>query len=122
MPHRVLIPSVARSHNQLLDKKHFDATKHLLSVLSDSFSASTDFMKLLPELSKFFMSALQFRSDCQVMDKEVTFDVIDKVEYSVIEALVAMVLKLSESSFKPLYFQLFHWTSEHRDRSITFYR
>lgn len=47
---------------------------------------------------------------------------IDKVEQNVIDALVPFVLKLSESLFKPLYYQIFHWASEHKDRAITFFR
>lgn len=47
---------------------------------------------------------------------------IAKVEENVIEALVPFVLKLSEPQFKPLYYQIFQWASEHPDRSITFFR
>jgi U3 small nucleolar RNA-associated protein 10 len=73
------------------------------------------------------MSALQFRADCSTRDADtlVSQDNIAQVEGHVVNAVVALILKLSESTFRPLYYTLFHWATSsdaHKDRVITFYR
>jgi U3 small nucleolar RNA-associated protein 10 len=81
----------------------------------------------MSELRAFFISALQFRADCSAeeSDAPVLPDDIAQVEGYVVDALVALILKHSESTFRPLYYTLFHWatsTDAHKDRAITFYR
>lgn len=81
----------------------------------------------MPEFRAFFLAALQFRADCSAEDSDtpVLPDDIAQVEGYVVDALVALVLKLSESTFRPLYYTLFHWATSsdaHKDRAITFYR
>jgi U3 small nucleolar RNA-associated protein 10 len=82
---------------------------------------------LMTELTAFFVSALQFRADCSTRnsDTPISQDTIAQAEGYVVTALVALVLKLSESTFRPLYYTLFHWATSsdaHKDRIITFYR
>ncbi|GLH02314.1 HEAT repeat-containing protein 1 homolog [Gryllus bimaculatus] len=125
VPLRVLMPVVNTSYFRLLKKKHYEALGPLMSILAGSFAevSSADFNYLRTELSNFFMAALQFRSDNE--EEETSLDIVDSVEGHVIKALVALVLKLSESSFRPLYYNLFHWATAldvHKERLITFYR
>jgi U3 small nucleolar RNA-associated protein 10 len=125
----VLTPAVSRCYARLLAHQQYSALGPLLSVLADSFSTLTrsELTQLVPDLTAFFISALQFRADCSTgtCDMPVSQDDIEQVEGFVVEAAVVLVLKLSESTFRPLYYTLFHWATSseaHKDRVITFYR
>lgn len=127
IPPRVLIPAVNETHQMLLEKGNFDAIGPVMSVLADSFTNVTtaDFTALQQDLTAFFLSALQLRSDAA--DKNIDLAVIDRAEDEVVKALVNLVLKLSETSFRPFYFKIYDWAirtnvERQKDRVITFYR
>ncbi|KAJ2944524.1 hypothetical protein O0L34_g3869 [Tuta absoluta] len=127
IPPRVLIPVANETHHLLLEKEEFDAIGPVMSVLAESFANVTtaDFTALQNDLTAFFLSALQLRSDA--VEKNVDADVIDRAEDEVVNALVCLVLKLSETSFRPFYFKIYDWAIRnnvdgHKDRAITFYR
>ncbi|XP_013200654.1 HEAT repeat-containing protein 1 [Amyelois transitella] len=127
IPPRVLIPVANETHRLLLEKENYEGIGPVMSVLADSFANVTtaDFTALQQDLTVFFLSALQLRSDA--VDKNVDDDVIDRAEDEVVNALVRLVLKLSENSFRPLYFKIFDWAIRTnvegvKDRTITFYR
>ncbi|XP_061782683.1 HEAT repeat-containing protein 1 isoform X2 [Nerophis lumbriciformis] len=69
------------------------------------------------ELTAFFLAALDFRADhCQGHLASTA-----QVEGSVIDCLVAMVMKLSEVTFRPLFFKLLDWSkSGRKERLLTF--
>ncbi|XP_052757837.1 HEAT repeat-containing protein 1 [Galleria mellonella] len=127
IPPRVLIPVTNETHQLLLGKENYDAIGPLMSVLAESFSNVTtaDFTALQQDLTTFFLSALQLRSDA--VKKEIDDAIINSAEDEVINALVRLVLKLSETSFRPFYFKIYDWAIRsnvegHKDRVITFYR
>lgn len=127
IPPRVLIPVVNQTHQMLLEKEDYDAVGPVMLVLADSFANVTtaDFTALQQDLTTFFLSALQLRSDA--VEKDVDADVVDRAEDEVVNALVCLVLKLSETSFRPFYFKIYDWAIRtnvdgHKDRAITFYR
>ncbi|CAG9121545.1 unnamed protein product [Plutella xylostella] len=127
IPPRILIPVVNQTHKQLLEKEEYSAVGPVMSVLADSFANVTtaDFTSLQQELTTFFLSALQLRSDA--VEKNVESKSIDDAEDEVVNALVCLVLKLSENSFRPFYFKIYDWAIRtnldgHKDRAITFYR
>ncbi|XP_069672379.1 HEAT repeat-containing protein 1 [Periplaneta americana] len=125
LPVRVLLPAVSQCYTQLLKVEQYSPLGPLFSVLSESFSTltSSEFTHLMPQLTPFFLSALQFRADC--CDGSVSQDDITEVEEHVVQALVTLVMKLSEATFRPLYYTLFHWATSsdaHKDRVVTFYR
>lgn len=127
IPPRVLIPVVNETHQLLLEKENFDAIGPLMSVLADSFGNVTtaDFTALQQDLTNLFLTALQLRSDA--VDKEIDSNIIDSAEDEVVNAFVCLILKLSESSFRPFYFKIYDWAIRtniegHKDRSISFYR
>jgi U3 small nucleolar RNA-associated protein 10 len=95
------------------------------------FQHFEDFKAQQNELSEFFLKALEFRCDqeSEAIDEEegitVVFGDVNEAEGFVIKAFVALVLKLSESSFRPLYFSLYDWAirnSDSKEKLITFYR
>ncbi|CAH0404614.1 unnamed protein product [Chilo suppressalis] len=127
VPPRVLIPIANETYRLLLEKENFDAVGPIMSVLAECFVNVTtaDFMALRQDLTTFFLSALQLRSEA--VDKNVDMAVIDKAEDEVVNALVRLVLKLSETSFRPFYFKIYDWAIRtnvegQKDRAITFYR
>ncbi|XP_028178693.1 HEAT repeat-containing protein 1 [Ostrinia furnacalis] len=127
IPPRVLIPVANETHQLLLDREHYDAIGPVMSVLAESFANVTtaDFTALQQDLTSFFLSALQLRSNAT--DKDIDANVIDNAEDEVVNALVKLVLKLSETSFRPFYFKIYDWAIRtnvdgQKDRAITFYR
>lgn len=126
IPPRVLIPIANTTYQLLLDKEKYDAVGPVMSVLAESFVnvTSGDFTALQQDLTAFFLAALQLRSDA--VDKA-DAAIIDAAEDEVVNALVSLVLKLSETSFRPFYFKIYDWAIRtnvdgQRDRAITFYR
>ncbi|KAJ7416515.1 HEAT repeat-containing protein 1 [Pitangus sulphuratus] len=74
-----------------------------------------------PELTAFFIKVLDFRTDHAQDDLEE----VGKTEAYIIDCLISMVMKLSEASFRPLFFKLFDWSrteSTLKDRLLTFHR
>lgn len=127
IPPRVLIPVANETYGLLLEKDNYDGIGPIMSVLADSFSNLTtaDFTALQQDLTAFFLLALQLRSDAT--DNDVGAEAIDKAEDEIVNALVKLVLKLSETSFRPFYFKIYDWAIRtnvegQKDRAITFYR
>ncbi|XP_077285744.1 HEAT repeat containing 1 homolog l(2)k09022 [Arctopsyche grandis] len=125
---RVLIPVISQCYSLLLRKENYDAIGPAMNMLADSFAGVTgpEFTSLQNDLTTFFISALQFRSD-HADNTNVTDEQIEQIEEYIIKALVALVLKLSESSFRPLYFKIYDWSirdmqGNNKERAITFYR
>uniref|UniRef100_A0A3Q2EEH9 HEAT repeat-containing protein 1 n=1 Tax=Cyprinodon variegatus TaxID=28743 RepID=A0A3Q2EEH9_CYPVA len=93
----------------------------LMSVLKEHI-AQMDSEQLAvhqSELTTFFLTALDFRAERSQGDLQRAW----QVEGGVIECLITMVMKLSEVTFRPLFFKLFDWTkSDRKERLLTFYR
>lgn len=121
IPSRVLIPAIEASYGVLLEKANYKSVGSLMDILGECLQNLTpaDIQALLPDLTNFFLNALQFRTNGQVSDED-----INTVEKYVIKALTNLVLKLSETTFRPLYYRLFDWavrSEEKNERIITFY-
>lgn len=122
IPGRILVTSVASCFTQLIASDNYQATATLLTLLGESFSASGFLYNT--ETTDFFLSALDFRVNQSSTGR--SEDKIRIVETSVVAAFVKLILKLSESNFKPLFNKLYDWafrssTAETRDRVITFF-
>lgn len=121
IPARVLIPAIEQSYEVLLQKTQYDSVGSLMDVLGECLGTlkPTEIQAILPDLTNFFLNALQFRTDAQASD-----DDTNTVERHVIKALTVLVLKLSETTFRPLYYRLFDWavrSEDKNERIITFY-
>lgn len=121
IPLRVLLPSIENSYNSLIAKKKFDAIAPLMMILLENLSnlKGSEIPGYLNELTSFFMGALQFRADSHC-----THEQANEVEEHINKAMVKLVLKLSESTFRPLYYKLFDWavrSDAKTERIITFY-
>nr|XP_057922061.1 HEAT repeat-containing protein 1 isoform X2 [Doryrhamphus excisus] len=120
LPPRVLLPVLTRCYGVLVaaKKNHLGA---LMSILKEHIShmAQDQLNFHQSELSTFFLTALDFRAKHCQGDLART----EQIEGSVMECLVAMVMKLSEVTFRPLFFKLFDWSkSGSKERLLTFFR
>lgn len=73
------------------------------------------------ELTAFFMKALDFRAE----HSQDNLEEVGKTEFHIITCLISMIMKLSEMSFRPLFFKLFDWARSEeasKDRLLTFCR
>ncbi|KMQ94481.1 heat repeat-containing protein 1 [Lasius niger] len=135
IPLRVLLPAVNRTYQILLTRKSYQCIPSLMNVLAESFESvqPADLKIEVDNLANFFLEVLQFREHIEStddnmkmdVDVEVTLKDIVAVEESASKTVVALVLKLSEATFKPLYNKFYGWAAnnaQHKQRNITFYR
>lgn len=125
IPLRLLIPAIEESYTLVVKEGSLDAIGPLMKLLSNSFNSvqTSEFTSLQSELSDFFLSALQFRCDNSSSTKFLPQS-IDIAEEHVIKAFVVLILKLSESTFRPLYYKVYEWANRDtstNDRAITFF-
>ncbi|KAJ8918485.1 hypothetical protein NQ315_008182 [Exocentrus adspersus] len=120
IPPRVLIPAVQECYNKLKENKCFSAISALMNILAESLSnlKGAEINSNLPDLTNFFLNALQFRTD-----NNSSYEEANVVEEHIIDAFTVLILKLSESTFRPLYHELYNWAVNDikSERIITFY-
>ena len=134
IPLRILLPAVNRTYATLLAKKSYQRVPALMNVLVESFNSASpnDINAAISDLGTFFLKVLQFREDIsnteddmEIDESELTMKDVVIIEENASKALVALTLKLSETTFRPLYYKLYDWAArnpQHKQRSITFYR
>uniref|UniRef100_UPI003AB09606 HEAT repeat-containing protein 1 n=1 Tax=Centroberyx gerrardi TaxID=166262 RepID=UPI003AB09606 len=122
LPPRVLLPTLSRCYSSMVTDKQSHLGP-LLSVLKEHIAhmEKDQLNSHQSELTSFFLTALDFRAQHCQGDLEKT----QQIEGHVIDCLLSMVMKLSEVTFRPLFFKLFDWSkteTEGKDRLLTFYR
>lgn len=133
IPTRVLIPAIDCSYTKLIRKKNYMSIEAIMELLQQVFLNvdSKEFKNLHGELTEFFLKALQFRCDQNQLDlvdgsSDCAFKDQNESEGFVIKTFVNLILKLSESTFRPLYCNLYEWAiqgdSSTKERTLTFYR
>ncbi|KAI8486292.1 HEAT repeat-containing protein 1 [Branchiostoma belcheri] len=141
---RILIPAVAQCYNEL--EKDTQPSRGsdlppafgcwaiqlavglggigpLMSVLSERITTMSkdDVTAHQSQTVSFFMTALNYRAKHAQDDLEA----VQQVEGHVMEAVLSLVMKLSEVTFRPMFFKLYDWASRpdsSRQRLLTFYR
>uniref|UniRef100_A0AAY4AU42 HEAT repeat-containing protein 1 n=1 Tax=Denticeps clupeoides TaxID=299321 RepID=A0AAY4AU42_9TELE len=119
LPPRVLLPNITKCYNSLVETQQ-SRLGPLMGILKEHIAhMEKDLLNShQTELTTFFLCALDFRAQHgQVLSNE--------IEGSVIDCLLVMVIKLSEVTFRPLFFKLFDWCktdNSAKDRLLTFYR
>ncbi|KAM7381034.1 hypothetical protein PAMA_012054 [Pampus argenteus] len=122
LPPRVLLPTLSKCYSVIVvDKK--DQLGALMSILKGHIAhMEKDQLNIhQSELTTFFLTALDFRVEHCQGDLEKTA----QIEGSVIDSLLVMVMKLSEVTFRPLFYKLFDWSKSEagsKERLLTFYR
>uniref|UniRef100_A0AAR2J937 HEAT repeat-containing protein 1 n=1 Tax=Pygocentrus nattereri TaxID=42514 RepID=A0AAR2J937_PYGNA len=117
VPPRVLLPTLAKCYGSM------NRIGPLMNILKEHIGhlEKEQLTSHQSELTSFFLSALDFRSKHCQGDLEKTAE----IEGCVIDCLLAMVMKLSEVTFRPLFFKLFDWCKTEgaaKDRMLTFCR
>ncbi|XP_058552227.1 HEAT repeat-containing protein 1 [Neofelis nebulosa] len=118
---RVLLPAINKTYKQI--EKNWKKHMHpFMSILQEHIGVmkKEELTCHQAPLTVFFLEALDFRAQHSEDDLEE----IGKTENCIIDCLVAMVVKLSEVTFRPLFFKLFDWAKTEdapKDRLLTFY-
>uniref|UniRef100_A0A8C2XRT4 HEAT repeat-containing protein 1 n=1 Tax=Cyclopterus lumpus TaxID=8103 RepID=A0A8C2XRT4_CYCLU len=112
LPPRVLLPTVTRCYGSMLGALMSILKEHITHMEKDQLSFHQS------ELTSFFLCALDFRAEHCQGDLQKT----SEVEGHVIDCLLSMVMKLSEVTFRPLFFKLLDWSKLGRERLLTFCR
>uniref|UniRef100_A0A8B9TV64 HEAT repeat-containing protein 1 n=1 Tax=Anas platyrhynchos TaxID=8839 RepID=A0A8B9TV64_ANAPL len=113
---RILVPAVTKCYSENCVGPLMNILKEHIVVMEKDHLISHQ-----SELTAFFMTALDFRTEHAQDDLEE----VGKTETYIIDCLISMVMKLSEASFRPLFFKLFDWSkteSTLKDRLLTFHR
>lgn len=123
VPTRVLIPAIDEVYEKIIAKKHYESIESLMELMFEIFQhvEGKDVKGYQAELTEFFLRAMSFRDEAQI-----DFEKINVIELCIIKSLVALILKLSEGSFRPLFESIFTWAirdePDNFNRAITFFR
>lgn len=122
VPPRVLLPTITKCYGKMVDSKQ-NHLGPLMGILKEHIGQmEKDLLNShQSELTSFFLTALDFRAQHCQGDLEKT----QQIEGFVIDCLLAMVMKLSEVTFRPLFFKMFDWSKTDgsaKERLLTFYR
>ena len=130
-PARTIVSSVIQVYLQVtaiesgrFETKSGGSVRPLMLILSESFATMNrdELVLQLATLTSFFVRALDAR--CLLSAQNASVDEMNSAEEPVVSALVSLVLKLSEASFRPLFFQLYDWATRSdacKERLVTFY-
>uniref|UniRef100_A0A8B9EJH9 HEAT repeat-containing protein 1 n=1 Tax=Anser cygnoides TaxID=8845 RepID=A0A8B9EJH9_ANSCY len=119
---RILLPAVTKCYSEVANNRK-NCVGPLMNILKEHIVVmeKDHLISHQSELTAFFMTALDFRTEHAQDDLEE----VGKTETYIIDCLISMVMKLSEASFRPLFFKLFDWSkteSTLKDRLLTFHR
>ncbi|XP_012257559.2 HEAT repeat-containing protein 1 [Athalia rosae] len=131
IPLRVLLPTVTKTYKKLVSEKLYRSVDPLMNLLSDSFATAqpADLNPAIQDLADFFLKVLQFREDLKFDREDLKNEDLQQdiaiIEQSASKSLVTLILKLSEATFRPLFYRLYDWAARNpgqKLRNITFYR
>lgn len=126
VPSRVIIPAINESYEEIVQMNSVKAIGPIMDLAVACFGSLSqqEFLTLQSSLTEFFVKALQFRcnnSNNPTIDQES----LNVVEEKVTKAFSALILKLSETSFRPLYYKIQNWAFSEgasKQRLITFFK
>ncbi|XP_034365745.1 HEAT repeat-containing protein 1 [Arvicanthis niloticus] len=118
---RVLLPAISKTFKQI-QKNWQNHMGPFMSILQEHIGVmkKEELLSHQSQMTTFFLEALDFRAQ----HSEDDLQEVGKTESWIIDCLVAMVVKLSEVTFRPLFFKLFDWAKTEdapKDRLLTFY-
>lgn len=121
---RILVPSCAKAFSSLLEQQAYDELGHLMQQLllqSVRHNSAAQLQPVQDPLSELFLQALNFR--LQVRGLGLQRQLVSDVEASITETFVTWILKLSETSFRPMYSRVHKWAlgSTSRETRLTYF-
>ncbi|XP_010210246.1 PREDICTED: HEAT repeat-containing protein 1 [Tinamus guttatus] len=119
---RILLPAITKCYSEVANTRK-NCLGPLMNMLKEHIMVmeKEHLISHQSELTAFFLKALDFRTEHALDDLEE----VGKTEMYIIDCLISMVIKLSEASFRPLFFKLFDWSKTEctlKDRLLTFHR
>ncbi|XP_052257206.1 HEAT repeat-containing protein 1-like isoform X2 [Dreissena polymorpha] len=122
LPTRVLLPVVTECYSSLVNTSKMGVVS-LMSLFGDHISHITreDLASHMTSLQTFFLRCLDIRTDFPELSNKKVLE----LEGVTMDTIIAMVLKLSEATFKPFLFKVFDWATtidDCRERVLVFYR
>lgn len=124
LPLRVVLPTVERSYEVLIDNGNYAAIGPVMRLLLQSFKhlPSSEIANFMVEITSLVMKTLQFRSQ----HSHVKLDTVNVLEDEIIQLFAGLTLKLSEGNFRPLYCKIYDTSlrnnNSEQDSAITFFR
>lgn len=121
---RVLIPTVERSYEELIDNGNYEGIGPVMRLLTQAFRhlPSADISNYMGEITSLLLKILKFR----VQHSTVEMATLNSLEDEIIQLYTALTLKLSEGNFRPLYCKIYDWAlrnnDDEHDKAITFFR
>ncbi|XP_072265281.1 HEAT repeat-containing protein 1 isoform X2 [Pyxicephalus adspersus] len=120
---RVLLPTISKCYCHLVDTSQQQCISSLMDIMREHIAAieKLELSAHQSEFTCFFLKALDYRVEHSSID----LLEVDSIEGHIINCLVTMIMKLSEATFRPLFFKLFDWCRTEgasKERLITFYR
>ncbi|XP_017069848.2 LOW QUALITY PROTEIN: HEAT repeat-containing protein 1 homolog [Drosophila eugracilis] len=110
---RILVPSCAKTFSSLLEQHAYDELGQLMQQLllqSIKHNTAAQLQAVQDLLSELFLQALDFR--LHVRGRSLQRQLVSDVEASIAETFVTWILKLSETSFRPMYARVHKWALE----------
>ncbi|XP_064652664.1 HEAT repeat-containing protein 1-like [Lineus longissimus] len=122
LPSRVLLPTVAKCYD-VISAENKLCLGPLMGILTDHISdiSRDNLASHHNQILTFFLQALDYRTK----HSQQSLSDIEAMEGHVISAVVSMVMRLSEATFRPMFFKLFDWAirdDSHKERLLVFYR
>lgn len=128
VPLRILYPAVDELYDATTRNQQYNSVEWLMKLMTDVFKhgETKDIRNHQAELSDFFMKVLRFRSEVSSKQDIITFEQVNTIEQFIVQALIALILKLTEGSFRPLFENITNWAIKDKEdddnRLITFYK
>ncbi|XP_037707996.1 HEAT repeat-containing protein 1 homolog [Drosophila subpulchrella] len=121
---RILVPSCAKTFSSLLEQQAYDELGQLMQQLllkSIRGNTAAQLQPVQDPLSELFLQALDFR--LHVRGRKLQKQLVSDVEAAVAETFVTWILKLSETSFRPMYSRVHKWAleSSSRETRLTYF-
>lgn len=121
---RILIPTIDQSYKKLINDEQCIAIGPLMQLLTQTFEhqVAGNISRFMPEITTFFIGAFGFRAN----HTDIELNALNELEDKIIRAFKALTLKLSEESFRPLYYRIYDWAinqnGKHIDHTTTYFR
>lgn len=113
---RVLIPTIDQSYKRLVNGEQSIAIGPLMQLMTQTLEQQQagNVSRFMPDITSFFIAALEFRSS----NSEIDLATVNRLENKIINSFRALTLKLSEGSFRPLYYRIYDWAIKQNDKEI----
>jgi len=114
---RVLLPAVFAAYNTLITTEPENSARSiglLASVIGRSIEAMSreDLKTNSKQVFKFFLIALDYRTKLTANGEDEADELVERAEQSIIQAFSRLVLRLSETTFKPMLWKLIDWAAQ----------